>query len=405
MDESSTDQGARSLVAAALRPAVRALCELRLVVLLLLAANELVIGSFVETSLLLVAVIPNAYLLLMPRNFTGESGRRSARFVLGDGTASSVVLLIAISGPMQLHPLGVGYVLFSALLIGVILEALPLLLWWLVACAPATIAVLVVDIPGTSIIVGSLCAVGVASLGGRMRRQMERVEGLILDLARTRAANAAAHERLVIARDLHDTMAKSAAGVRMLAEALQADLARVRAPQASMAEALFQAADANSREARAVLDELRTTASQDVREQLAIDVRRWSERTGTRAQIEAAGAAVRADSGAAWQLQRVVGELLTNVERHAQASEVIVRLLGMDDRLHLVVEDDGRGLPEDVLAAPTARVEAGHYGLGGLVERVGALEGSFHAGKREGGGARAEIVIPFGQHVGRTVEV
>ena len=147
------------------------------------------------------------------------------------------------------------------------------------------------------------------------------------------------------------------------------------------------------------------TASQDVREQLAIDVRRWSERTGTRAQIEAAGAAVRADSGAAWQLQRVVGELLTNVERHAQASEVVVRLLGMDDRLHLVVEDDGRGLPEDVLAAPTARVEAGHYGLGGLVERVGALEGSFHAGKREGGGARAEIVIPFGQHVGRTVEV
>ena len=48
---------------------------------------------------------------------------------------------------------------------------------------------------------------------------------------------------------------------------------------------------------------------------------------------------------------RVAQESLTNVMRHAGASQVLVALRHVDGGLRLVVRDDGRGLPADSEAA------------------------------------------------------
>jgi signal transduction histidine kinase len=45
-------------------------------------------------------------------------------------------------------------------------------------------------------------------------------------------------------------------------------------------------------------------------------------------------------------IYRVAQEALTNVLRHAAASQVTIRLTGADRGALLVVRDDGHGLPE-----------------------------------------------------------
>jgi len=71
----------------------------------------------------------------------------------------------------------------------------------------------------------------------------------------------------------------------------------------------------------------------------------------------------------------VVSEALANVTKHAQASRVDIRVTARDDVLTVVVTDDGRG---------GARIE-GSTGLLGLMQRVGAIDGSLRVDSPTGG--------------------
>jgi signal transduction histidine kinase len=69
-------------------------------------------------------------------------------------------------------------------------------------------------------------------------------------------------------------------------------------------------------------------------------------------------------------LFRAAQECLTNVQRHAQAQNVWLTLTAEKGMITLVVRDDGEnGLPE---------IREGHYGLIGLQERAGQLNGRLH---------------------------
>jgi two-component system NarL family sensor kinase len=85
-------------------------------------------------------------------------------------------------------------------------------------------------------------------------------------------------------------------------------------------------------------------------------------------------------------------ELLANVVRHAEAKRVLVRLTSTPDRLELVVEDDGRGVPPERLAE---RLAEGHVGLASQRVRIEAAGGTMQVVSTPGGGARAEIHLPI----------
>jgi signal transduction histidine kinase len=82
---------------------------------------------------------------------------------------------------------------------------------------------------------------------------------------------------------------------------------------------------------------------------------------------------------------RIVQEALMNVERHAVARCCSIQLQ-MSDTLHLEIEDDGIGLPEDY-----------HPGVGlrSMRERAEELGGQFAIHPREGGGTRLMISFPL----------
>lgn len=86
----------------------------------------------------------------------------------------------------------------------------------------------------------------------------------------------------------------------------------------------------------------------------------------------------------------MLGEALSNVARHARASEVHVSV-DVDDRVTLQVTDDGRGIE------PGGR----RSGLRNLEERAAALGGSFSAEPAPAGGTVLLWSVPLPADAGR----
>ncbi|MDT0301857.1 sensor histidine kinase [Streptomonospora wellingtoniae] len=84
------------------------------------------------------------------------------------------------------------------------------------------------------------------------------------------------------------------------------------------------------------------------------------------------------------QLLAVLGEALSNVARHAGASEVHVSVQA-DERLTLQVDDDGRGIPED----------GRRSGLRNLAERALSLGGEFTVDPLPGKGTTLRWSVPL----------
>lgn len=83
-------------------------------------------------------------------------------------------------------------------------------------------------------------------------------------------------------------------------------------------------------------------------------------------------------------LYRVVQEALANVAKYANATRVRVALHSEAEHLRLVIEDDGVGIPPDVLSQPHA------HGLVGMRERLRVLGGAFEI--RRGADGRGTVI-------------
>jgi signal transduction histidine kinase len=172
-------------------------------------------------------------------------------------------------------------------------------------------------------------------------------------------------ERLKIARDLHDTLAHSM--MAMLSEIRFLRRLQSRDP-AAVAEELARAeklAHEGLQEARSAITQMRVTAVREtgLGPALANEFERFINRTGLTGDFSADLAAARFGDERAETILRMAQEALRNVERHAGANRVVVRLLSTDDLLELRIEDNGVGFDAQAL-------RPGHYGIVGLREQA-----------------------------------
>lgn len=97
-------------------------------------------------------------------------------------------------------------------------------------------------------------------------------------------------------------------------------------------------------------------------------------------------------------LYLVIREALTNIEKHAHASEATVLLRGDTEQLSVIVADNGVGMPRtDVASASEPCRSSGSssgFGLGAMRERVEALSGQFTVIASPGRGVQLEIHLP-----------
>lgn len=92
-------------------------------------------------------------------------------------------------------------------------------------------------------------------------------------------------------------------------------------------------------------------------------------------------------------LLTIAQEALSNVRRHAQATIVIVTLQVTGEQAMLVVQDNGIGLPQQVLQ--TYRSNTTHLGLKGIGNRLEELDGQFSLVNGEEGGLIVKAVVPL----------
>ena len=91
---------------------------------------------------------------------------------------------------------------------------------------------------------------------------------------------------------------------------------------------------------------------------------------------------------------RIFQEMLSNVARHARASQIRVEIAVTPDALNLVVQDNGCGAASDAFTAPTA------YGVMGMRERARHHGGQLSISSQAGQGSVFHLCMPLHQPTG-----
>jgi two-component system sensor histidine kinase NreB len=91
-------------------------------------------------------------------------------------------------------------------------------------------------------------------------------------------------------------------------------------------------------------------------------------------------------------LYRILQEALTNIVKHAKATQVWVSLNKKQDKLVLEIQDNGVGFDTDIVKNTHSRTCLGIYGIG---ERVALVEGVFDIKSVIGQGTKLFVEIPL----------
>lgn len=91
-------------------------------------------------------------------------------------------------------------------------------------------------------------------------------------------------------------------------------------------------------------------------------------------------------------IYRLVREALSNIYKHANATAAFVSIERKDDRLYLIIQDDGQGLAAD---APIDTAEAAlHFGVNSMRQLIHPLGGAFTIENNEDHGVTVKAIIP-----------
>jgi signal transduction histidine kinase len=208
-----------------------------------------------------------------------------------------------------------------------------------------------------------------------------------LRASRERLVTAREEERRRLRRDLHDGLGPSLAAIGMRAGAAES-LVRGDPDRAAALLAELQAEITTAvADVRRLVDALRPPAIDEVglvgALRLAAD--RLDSPGAPRLEVGSDGRLPDLPAAVEVAAYRIGTEAMTNAVRHAGAATCSLRLVGGDD-LTVVVEDDGRGLPN----APRPGV-----GLVSMHERAAELGGECRVEPRPGGGTRVVARLPL----------
>ncbi|MEU6051295.1 histidine kinase [Streptomyces xanthochromogenes] len=215
--------------------------------------------------------------------------------------------------------------------------------------------------------------------------------------ARLAVHDAVEEERARLARDLHDSVAKTLHGLALAADGLATSADRMDpAALRHRAELVARAARRAAAESRELLGDLRRTRGEvDVLRELSSLVKDFTARTAVLAQWRVLGRdpAPMVPAGVARQLLTIAGEALDNAHRHAGPARVQVSAGVEGDLFRLSVQDDGRGLPPGTTLDDLKRT--GHFGLVGMVERAAAIGARIRVGRGSAAaGTEVRVELP-----------
>jgi signal transduction histidine kinase len=262
---------------------------------------------------------------------------------------------------------------------------------------------------------GELISTGIVyassiALGDNMRRRRERSAELVERAERAErerellAHQQVQHERVRIARELHDVVAHSVSVMVIQAAAARRQLATNPAATEDVLQLIEQTGRDAMNEMRRMLGVLRNELPdaelepQPSMAQLSALVEADGDLP---TELRLLGPVGAVPAGIELSAYRIVQEALTNVRRHAgRVDHVDVMIDRRSDELVVEVADDGRGVVaalssngvgDDRGREPISR----GFGLVGMRERVAAFDGELLVGPRPDGGWRVRARFPL----------
>lgn len=191
-----------------------------------------------------------------------------------------------------------------------------------------------------------------------------------------RVAQAEEGERARLARELHDQIGQTLSSIGVNLGFAEAKLPPGTPPEVSqrLEEAMDQVEQAG-RAIRGVMSELRPLVLDDYGLVPALEwlAQQVSQRTGVRVQVLGGSPAARPGREVETALFRIAQEALTNISKHADASQAAIDLDWCADGLRMTVTDDGAGF--DVRAV-SFKTEPLHMGLVNMRERARSVGGT-----------------------------
>jgi len=204
----------------------------------------------------------------------------------------------------------------------------------------------------------------------KTQQELERSFGQLRALA-VRLQGVREEERKRLARELHDQLGQALTAIKLDVCALVREMGADRPAPLPRVSTILKLVDETTECVRRIATELRPGVLDDLGLMAAIE---WAgedfeARTGTKCRLVLPSEEISIDSERATAIFRILQEALTNVVRHAAASEVEVRLEKNENELVLLVHDNGKGMDEGKIS----RGES--LGILGMQERAHLFSG------------------------------
>lgn len=238
-------------------------------------------------------------------------------------------------------------------------------------------------------------------------RQKTELEEKNRQLAKARHRLAAARqneilnsERARIARDLHDSVAQHLISIGMNLEWCRVQLdpgspvyericnakEMARSAVTRMRATIFQLSPINGNGSNGAPSSLVAALRE-----LTID---FEKTTNLSVQLHTADVPPMVSVQLASGLYYIAQEALFNAYKHARARQITITLRFDAGAAHLVIADDGVGIPDEALSAASEGAAA-HFGLRNMRERVQELGGELTILRPPGGGTEVRVNVPL----------
>ena len=192
-------------------------------------------------------------------------------------------------------------------------------------------------------------------------------------------------ERSAIARELHDSLAQSLSCLKIQIACLQMQGSELTAENSQLVQQMRDELNTAYRQLRELLTTFRLQMNTPgLRAALQHAVDEFSARMGITINFDYQLPPRSVPANQAIHLLHIAREALNNAFKHANATQISLRLSCEHDEIMMQVTDDGQGIPKDI-------ERQHHYGLIIMQDRAKSLHGQCQITRRESGGTQVTV--------------
>ena len=196
-------------------------------------------------------------------------------------------------------------------------------------------------------------------------------------------------ERTSIAREIHDDLGQSLAGLKIDLIGIKEDI-NDKNPTKRKIDKAITLVSSTIKTVQKLSSQLRPQMLDELGLASAIEwqVSEFKKRTGIKCMLELEEIDDLPDF-IAISLFRIFQASLTNIMLHAKAKSIIVKLWKKNEMIHLQLKDDGIGISNEQLDSKSS------FGIRGMHERANQMNGIFEINTKPNSGTEVDVLVPL----------